>query len=401
MRIAFVTYEYPPDIAQGGIATYVKQVANLLAETKHDVEIFCASPYKTISLREDDVWIHRLQCDSPTSFNNVLPAFFANIHDSNPFDVLESPEIHGHGFSIKKQYPDLPLVVKFHMPVFIQMRLNNFYTSPLVKLRYFLGALRRGRIRFYGYNNHLNDIDCKVTLLADAYISPSRSLAAILQKEWKLETKKLAVLPYPFKPPKSLLEIPITERETKVVSFIGKLNVHKGIVALVEMIRIVVRDHPDVQFRLIGADSFFAARKMSMRDYISSKLKGKEANYIIKGGLDYPAVMQELKETDICIFPSIWENFPNVCLEAMSAGRAIIGSKNGGMSEMLQDGAGLVVDPLNVKVGAAVISALLRDTAGRVEMGAKARSVVLERYNYERIGKLLENHFSKVIASAG
>lgn len=400
MRIAFITYEYPPDIAQGGIATYVKQVARLLAEREHDVEVFCASPYRTVSIREDKVLVHRLQSDGPTAFNQVLPDFFAGIYSRKAFDIIESPEIHGHGYLIKQKFPNLPLVVKFHMPVFIQMRLINFYTSRIVKIRYFIGALRRGRIRFYGYNDHKNDIDYKVTSVADAYVSPSRSLGAILQKEWKLKPEKLTVLPYPFIPPRPLLDIPITERKTKVVSFVGKLNVHKGVVALVEMIRKVVPEHPDVQFRLIGADSFFAARNMSMKDYISSQLQGLEANYVIKGGLDYEAVLQELAETDICIFPSIWENFPNVCLEAMSAGRAVIGSKNGGMSEMLENGAGVIIDPLKVRAGAKAISALLENPARRVALGIRARSVVLERYNAERIGLLLEKHFSNVIADA-
>jgi glycogen synthase len=397
LRIAFFTYEYPPDIAQGGIATYVKQVARLLAEREHDVEVFCASPYRTVSIREDNVLVHRLQSDGPATFNRILPDFFAGIHSQKAFDIIESPEIHGHAYLIKQQFPSLPLVVKFHMPVFIQMRLINFYTSRIVKLRYFLGALRRGRIRFYGYNDHNNDIDYKVTSVADAYVSPSRSLGAILQKEWKLKPEKLTVLPYPFIPPRPLLDIPITERKTKVVSFVGKLNVHKGIVALVEMIRKVVPEHPDVQFRLIGADSFFPARNMSMKDYISSQLQGLEANYVIKGGLDYEAVLQELAETDICIFPSIWENFPNVCLEAMSAGRAVIGSKNGGMSEMLEDGAGVIIDPLQVHAGAKAISVLLDNPARRVALGIKARLVVLERYNADRIGLLLEKHFSNVI----
>jgi glycosyltransferase involved in cell wall biosynthesis len=330
----------------------------------------------------------------------VLPDFFANVHSRKAFDIIESPEIHGHAYLIKQRFPSLPLVVKFHMPLFIQMRLINFYTPRLIKLRYFLGALRRGRIRFYGHNDYLNDIDYKVTAVADAYVSPSRSLADILKKEWKLTPEKLTVLPYPFVPSSSLLQIPVEERKTKVVSFIGKLNVHKGVVALVAMIRKVVLDHPDVKFRLIGADSFFSARNMTMKDYISSELKGLEANYILKGGLSYPEVMQELTETDICIFPSIWENFPNVCLEAMSAGRAVIGSKNGGMSEMLEGGAGVIIDPLNVKEGAVAISALLQDPLRRVALGSKARSVVLERYNGERIGMLLEKHFSKVIEDA-
>ena len=34
MRIAFITYEYPPDTGKGGIGTYTAQVATMLAKNK-------------------------------------------------------------------------------------------------------------------------------------------------------------------------------------------------------------------------------------------------------------------------------------------------------------------------------------------------------------------------------
>jgi glycogen(starch) synthase len=398
MRIAFFTYEFPPDIAQGGIATYVHQITKLLANRGHEIEVFCASPHRTKTSVEDNVIVHRLKCNNPSEFNDLLLDFFQKSHNQKPFDIIESPEIHGHAYSIKLIHQNLPLVVKFHMPIFLQMRLINFYTSKLTKLRFFLGGLRRGRIKFYDYYDYQLDLDYKVTKLADAYISPSKSLGEILKNEWNLNDQKLSFIHYPFTPPTFLLDIPIECRTTKVVSFIGKLNVQKGIVSLVEMIKKVVIDHPDVKFRIIGNDSFYTSRKLVMSDYIKKQLTGLEENYIIRGGLDYNDVMQELNLADVCIFPSIWENFPNVCLEAMSAGRAIIGSKNGGMSEMLENQAGIVIDPLKVEEGVKAISFLLDNPEERVKRGIKAREIVLESYNKEIIGSQIENHFTQVIA---
>jgi glycogen(starch) synthase len=399
MRIAFFTYEFPPDIAQGGIATYVDQITKLLANRGHEIEVFCASPNRTKTSIEANVIVHRLKCNNPSEFNDLLLDFFQKAHNQKPFEIIESPEIHGHAYSIKLIYPNLPLVVKFHMPIFLQMRLINFYTSKLTKLRFFLGGLRRGRIRYYDHYDYQDDLDYKVTKLADAYISPSQSLGEILKNEWNLNSQKLSFIHYPFVPPKFLIDVPIECRTTKVVSFIGKLNVQKGIVSLVEMIKKVVKDHPDVKFRIIGNDSFYTSRNMLMSDYIKNQLTGLEYNYIIRGGLDYKDVMNELNLADVCIFPSIWENFPNVCLEAMSAGRAIIGSKNGGMSEMLENGAGILINPLNTLEGADAISYFLSNPLFRVDYGKQARSFVLERFNKEKIGRQIEEHFEKVIAN--
>jgi glycogen synthase len=44
MKIAFISYEYPPDTSYGGIATYVKQASQLLCQRGHHVEVFAASP---------------------------------------------------------------------------------------------------------------------------------------------------------------------------------------------------------------------------------------------------------------------------------------------------------------------------------------------------------------------
>ena len=103
-------------------------------------------------------------------------------------------------------------------------------------------------------------------------------------------------------------------------------------------------------------------------------------------------------QTDICVFPSHWENFPNVCLEAMAAGRGVIGSSAGGMAEMLDGGkVGLLVKPEAPAEIAAAILRLLRDPAERKRLGALARQRVLSEYNDETIGAVLEKSYTLAI----
>ncbi|PTN26484.1 hypothetical protein C6366_18930 [Desulfonatronum sp. SC1] len=88
----------------------------------------------------------------------------------------------------------------------------------------------------------------------------------------------------------------------------------------------------------------------------------------------------------LCIFPSIWENFPTVCLEAMSAGRVVIGSKNGGMNEMLTNPiSGILVNPKSVSQISKAIAFLIENPQIRIKFGENGRNKILSEYNSDTI----------------
>ena len=397
MRVAFITYEYPPDIAKGGIATYVEQVARLLYKRGNDVEIFCGSHYRTGTEEIKGILIHRCKTDNVIDFRKDCLLKFTERHKEMPFDLMESPEINANALLIKEAFPSLPLVVKLHMATFIQTRLQNYYTTRLTKLRYFLGGLKRGRINFFGAYNNRSDVEYKFTLLAEGIVAPSLAQKKIIVEEWHLTSESICVIPNPFCPPEELLSIPVNARVDNIITFIGKLNVPKGIVNLIKAIPLVVKEYPDVIFRFIGTDSYFAVKKMNMSAFMLNELKGYESNYELLNGLEYNDVLKQLQTTAVCIFPSLWECFGLVCLEAMSAGRAVIGSKNGGMSEILDGGAGMITDPDNVKQMVESITTLLNNENMRWRFGKAARQKVLSHYNQEVIGRQMEAHYHAVI----
>ena len=398
MRIGFITYEFPPDIAQGGIATYVQQASLILQNRGHEVEVFCGSHERTVIEKVNGILIHRLQTVDPASFSRDIVDIFSMRHLEQSFDIIESPEIHANALLIKEKFPNLPLVVKLHMPLYLQMQLINFYIPWWIKLRFFFGALRRGRIKFYGQYNFKKDVDYQLTSIADGIVSPSTSLKHITIRNWRIKERSITVIPYPFKPSQKLFDVSLENHSQNTISFIGKLNVQKGVINLIKVIKKVSKRHPNVMFRLVGNDSNVPLANIKMSVFIKEKLKGFEKNYIITGGLSYDEVMSEIENTSICIFPSIWENFPLVCLEAMSAGRAIIGSKQGGMKEMLSEGAGILIDPLDIHEMTDAVLQLLNNQQLRQELGATARQKLLSNYNSDIIGEKMEQHFIKVIS---
>jgi glycosyltransferase involved in cell wall biosynthesis len=105
-----------------------------------------------------------------------------------------------------------------------------------------------------------------------------------------------------------------------------------------------------------------------------------------------------LGETDICVFPSVWENSPNVCLEAMAAARGVIGSSAGGMAEMIETGrTGLLIPSRNPRAIADAILTLLRDPVRRIAMGIAAREHVARAFSPDAIGPLQEASYRRAI----
>ena len=145
MRIAYITYEFPPDTGKGGIGTYSKQVASIMAGLGWDIHVFAGSPKKQALQKISGYHVHFIKCDNGFDFRENVAPVFSKEHYILPFDLIESPEINGNAWEVKKAFPLIPLVVRLHAPNWLVEQLKKRYVSFFAKLRFLLGALRRGR----------------------------------------------------------------------------------------------------------------------------------------------------------------------------------------------------------------------------------------------------------------
>ncbi len=128
------------------------------------------------------------------------------------------------------------------------------------------------------------------------------------------------------------------------------------------------------------------------------QLRAYSQNIEFLGYLDNAGLIDILSQTDICIFPSIWENFPNVCLESMAAGLPVIASRNGGMAEIItHEKNGLLISPGAPNEITDTILKLAQNKQLRNKLGGVARQTILEHYNAEEIGAAVERVFREVI----
>ncbi len=270
-----------------------------------------------------------------------------------------------------------------------------------MKIRRYIGALRRGKkpIPFPSFHYDVNnDIERINTLEADEITTPSKALGDKLIETWGLPSERVFNIPNPYIPSEELLNIPV-ETNKNVVTFIGRLEIRKGVLDLAQAIPLILRKHPNAKFRLVGSPWPSPQPGLDMQKYMEKRwLRNYKQSIKFTGSVPLEKIPSILANTDICVFPSLWENFPNVCLEAMAAARGIVGSNAGGMKDMLDLGkAGKLVPPRSPKKIAEAVIELLDNSQLRMEMGKIARDRVLTEYNLERIGALQEASYARAI----
>ncbi len=382
MRIAFVSFEYPPDTGIGGIATYVQQVARQFARRGADVCVVCGSYTRDEAVWEEErLYVTRIKCQSSEAFNTLSPRALASLHRDKKFDLMEAPEYGAEGLGIKQQLPEVPLIVKLHTPGYLIKSLNDFYydTLPLRKLKKAMGL---------GY--HLSkDREYQSVLAADYILSPSLSLRDIVAEKWKLDPAKILHAPNPYYPAAALLDIPVSTH-ARTVLYMGRLEIRKGVYNLAKAIPLVVKQAPNARFIFLGKDARGPFREKSMKAVLQKELGAAAANVEFIDHVPLTSIPSLLSQADICAFPSLWENFPNVCLEAMSAARGIVASREGGMKDMLSDiDGGILVDPYDIQSIAAGILELLNDNGKRTAMALRSRQKAKDFYGDNMVTHLL------------
>lgn len=401
MRIALISYEYPPETGLGGIGTYTQQAARMLEARGHSVEVFAGALVETTSTQEGEIALHRVFSPSRAYFPDKVFEVFRQRHSASPFDIIEGPEFMADSFAIRTRFPDVPHVIKLHTPSFLLGKLFLGNVGLVQKVRFILGGLMRGKLPqpYWRYEKN-KDREYQLTQSVPYILHPSMELGGIVSKEWNIPLDRFIHLPNPFVPDQNYLNIQIWNSESEYlrITFIGKLEKRKGIFPLIEAIPEVIRRHPKVRFRFIGQAHPSPEQGLDMETYIKKRLHRFVSQLEFTGPLSYNEIPKHLAQTDICIFPSLWENFPNVCLEAMSAGRAIVGSKNGGMRDMLEDPeCGLLIDPEKPNTIIEALSTFIENPGMRKSFGEKARQVILDRYNTDVIGAQTEAVYQKII----
>lgn len=390
MRVCLISREYPPETGWGGIATFTRHLAHGLKEIGHDVEVVSLSKDIDKTVDDDGIKIHRVSLGwiekNFDSMNACIPYShyvlsasismwrkFLQLHSERPFDVVDTPELLAEGF-----FPAItrvcPLVIRLYTPhsKFIQERLHN--VTPSFDHE-FIAALER-----------------LAMTSADVLTSPSLDLRDYVANDLHIDAEQICIVRNPIDPdqfsPEGKELLPETEK-TRIL-FVGRLEERKGIQYLIDAVPQITAKHENVEFVIIGDDTKNARGQKSELQKLKTTIErdgtGSYIQFINRVPLnDLPGYY---RSADICVVPSVYDNSPYTCLEAMSCGRPVVGTAGGGTKEYLShDQSGLIVEPRNPQAIADAINSLIEDDKRRGQMSASARQRVLQHFQRKEIAR--------------
>lgn len=381
MKILMLSWEYPPQ-SVGGLARHVKDLSLALGELGSEVHILTRGAEEaTFYEKKQGVHVHRvysLPLQTPDFMHWVSQLNFALVEKGievvmdNEFDI-----IHGHDWLVAyaarvlKHSYKLPLVATIHAT---EAGRNHGLHSPLQN---FIHSIEW----FLGYESW-KVIVCSKHMEGEVkglFGLPQDKIVKIPNGVYVKQFSKLDNFNHNRNI--DLLASLIRENE-KVLFFVGRLVREKGVHILIDSIPLLLQEFPEIKLIVAGTGPMEGQLKHQV------KRLGLEHKVHFTGYIDDTLLKQLYKRANIAVFPSLYEPFGIVALEAMASATPVIVSDTGGLSEIVNHGKnGLKFITGSANSLADQIKTILRDEKFAQRLAAVASENVINEYDWSSIAK--------------
>jgi alpha-maltose-1-phosphate synthase len=180
------------------------------------------------------------------------------------------------------------------------------------------------------------------------------------------------------------------------VIFVGRITRQKGVPVL---LRAAAALDESAQLVLCAG----AADTPELAAEVSTLVAGLQASRSgvvwIHEMLPKAEIIQLLTHAAVFVCPSVYEPLGIVNLEAMACGTAVVGSRVGGIPEVVADGVtGLLVPPDDPASLAIALNELLRDPDRAVAMGQAGRERAVKEFSWETVAAQTVGLYAELVA---
>lgn len=160
-----------------------------------------------------------------------------------------------------------------------------------------------------------------------------------------------------------------------VALFVGRFVKEKDPVTLVKAFQLALRRIPSARLIMVG----------------DGRLRPRVSAYIDQNSIERIEILPSCSDTRgllrsawVFVMSSIREGMPNVILEAMASGLPVVGTRVGGVPEIVTHGeTGLLVGPSNPEELADALVQVLEDSDLRRRLGDRGREKILHSHSLE------------------
>ena len=220
--------------------------------------------------------------------------------------------------------------------------------------------------------------------LASGSVCVSRGVLEFSRDTGGLDPRRLIVIPNGIDPepfdracavPRGTLGVP---RNAQLALAVGRLDDQKGIPDLLAAAEQVIAADPSWHLAVAGD----GPRRAWLVDQLAARPALRGRVHWLGARDDIPAL---LKSADVLVLASLWEGMPNVVLEAMAAGRAVVATAVEGTVELVISGeTGWLVPPQDPEaLGQALLEAA-RDPGLCRRLGRNGRARVEAEFSLDR-----------------
>ena len=176
-----------------------------------------------------------------------------------------------------------------------------------------------------------------------------------------------------------------------VIGTAGRLSEEKGHGYLIRTIPYLAKEIKNIKLIIAGdgplrADLEYLVEKLGISNHV--RLIGYEKN-----------IETFLSVIDLFILPSLTEGLPISLLEAMALGKPVIGSRVGGIKEVIQNGInGVLIPPMDVKALSESIRSLYRDSEARRIMGSEGKRHIGIHFSSRAMASEYKELYRKILS---
>ena len=168
----------------------------------------------------------------------------------------------------------------------------------------------------------------------------------------------------------------------RILLFLGRLHVKKGLEPFLHIWATRAKQHPDVHFVIAGPGADGTRARLE-RQIARSSL---QPSVLLTGMVHDEMKWSALAAAEVFVLPSFSEGLSVSALEAMGMGLPVLITRSCNMPEVSAHEAGWEVDCTPAQLAAALDEALRNSTAHNAAIGANGAALVRRRYSWPIVG---------------